>query len=218
MATNVLLSDEMLLWRNVKHPTSHGNLKISSCAVVWKSWGTSISVKLPLGQTLQKDAHSEACHYNILLTNTTTENLRKIPRKMQRKGFTLCTHTKRSTLGLNNKSIYSTCLGALVTVWLRVCTNWCKWRVSSGCTVRLPHCSPLIAFISTNRYLLAHQPTPHRPGLVHLYGFLSKTKASIDSLPLVKPLCGTGMVTTVVWINILARELQGDMFKIVMTN
>lgn len=97
-------------------------------------------------------------------------------------------------------------------------TNWCKWKVSSGCMVRLPHWDPLIEFISANRYLLAHQPTPHRPSRVHLCGFLSKTKASIDSLPVVKPLCATRMVTTVMWINILAREPRGDVFEIVKTN
>ena len=141
-----------------------------------------------------------------------------IVRKMQRKGFMICFHTESLTRRVNNKSIYSMCLEAMVTVWLCVCTNWCKWEVSSGCTVRLPHWGPLIAFISANRYLLAHRPTPHRLSLVHLYGFLSKTKAFIDSLPLVKPLCGTRMVTAVLWINILARELRGDTFKTVMTN
>lgn len=138
----------------------------------------------------------------------------KILRKMRRKGFMLCTHTQSLTLRVNNKSIYSMCVASVVTVWLCVCTNWCKWKDSSGCTVRLPHWGPLITFIIANRYLLAHQPTPHRPRLVHLYGFLSKTKASIDS----KPLCGTRTVKTVLWISILPRERQGDTFKAVMTN
>lgn len=149
----------------------------------------------------------------ILLTNTTTEN----PEEDAGEGIRSM-HPHKMLNPQSIKSIYSMCLGALVTDWICVCTNWCKWRVSSGCTVRLPHWGPLIAFISANRYLLAHQPTLHRPSVVHLYGFLSKTKASIDSLPLVKPLCGSRMVTSVVWIKILARELQGDTFKIVMTN
>ncbi len=132
---------------------------------------------------------------------------------MQWKGSMLCTHSKNLTL---SESIYSMCLGALVTVWLCICTNRFKRKVSSGCIVRLPYWGPLVAFISSNRYLLAHQPTPQRPSLVHLCGSLSKIKASIDSLSLVKPLCGTGMVTTVLWINILARDLQGDTFKALM--
>lgn len=95
------------------------------------------------------------------------------------------------------------------------CTNWCKWRVSSGCTVRLPHWNTLIAFISANHYLLAHQLTLHEPRLVQLYGFFSKTKAPIDRLPSVKPQCGAQRWTTILWINRLLwvqhesyREIQ----------
>lgn len=98
----------------------------------------------------------------------------------------------------------------MVTVWL--CFALIGVIGKLPLVARWDYWGPLIEFISAYRYLLAHQLTPHRPSLVDLYGFLSKTKASFGALPLAKPPFGTRMVT-VVQINILARELMGDMFK-----
>lgn len=98
----------------------------------------------------------------------------------------------------------------MVTVWL--CFALIGVIGKLPLAARWDYWGPLIEFISAYRYLLALQLTPHRPSLVDLYGFFSKTKASFDSLPLAKPPFGPRMIT-VVQINILARELMGDMFK-----